>query len=106
MEYLLVHRGKEGHGYVYELSYDGKGEDGSSFVAGLGGVDASTTKQTWRGAGDASRGSASDLAASSRGDIGPLSGASRGEVASTGASQNREAASLRAREVRLRAVAG
>jgi DNA primase catalytic core len=35
MEYLVVHRGKQGQGYVYELSYDGQGKDGSLFLCGL-----------------------------------------------------------------------
>jgi DNA primase len=38
LEYLTVHR--EGHGFVYELLYDGKGADGRPFVPGLLDVEA------------------------------------------------------------------
>jgi DNA primase len=48
-EYLLVHRGSRGQSFVYELSFDGGGQDGSSFLNGLINADelgsvASTTK--------------------------------------------------------------
>ena len=50
MEYLAVHRGKQGQGYVYELAYDGGGKDGSPFVTGL--LDGSpATTETSRGSG-------------------------------------------------------
>jgi len=35
LEYLLVHRVKAGHGYEYELLYDGEGEARERFVMGL-----------------------------------------------------------------------
>jgi DNA primase catalytic core len=35
MEYLLVHKGGRGQSFVYELTYSGKGKDGSSFLLGL-----------------------------------------------------------------------
>jgi DNA primase catalytic core len=35
MEYVLVHRGGRGQSFVYELLYDGKGQDGRPFVPGL-----------------------------------------------------------------------
>ncbi len=35
MEYLLAHRGGRGQSFVYELLYDGEGEDGRAFVMGL-----------------------------------------------------------------------
>jgi len=35
LEYLLVHRGTRGQSFVYELCYDGRGKDGSSFLGGL-----------------------------------------------------------------------
>jgi DNA primase catalytic core len=38
LEYLTVHR--EGHGFVYELLYDGQGADGRPFVPGLLDVEA------------------------------------------------------------------
>ena len=35
MEYLLLHRGGRGQSFVYELMYDGHGNDGQLFVPGL-----------------------------------------------------------------------
>lgn len=35
LEYLLVHRGCRGRSYVYELAYDGGGQEGQPFVMGL-----------------------------------------------------------------------
>jgi hypothetical protein len=35
LEYVLVHRGRQGQGFVYELVYDGRGRDGAPFVCGL-----------------------------------------------------------------------
>ena len=35
LEYVLVHRGGRGQSFVYELLYDGKGQDGSPFLMGL-----------------------------------------------------------------------
>jgi DNA primase len=39
LEYLIVHRGKRGLTFEYELLYDGKGKDGSLFLMGLIDVD-------------------------------------------------------------------
>ena len=35
MEYALIHKGYRGQSFVYELLYDGEGQDGSPFVLGL-----------------------------------------------------------------------
>ena len=35
MEYLLVHRGRRGQSFEYELLYDGEGKEGASFLPGL-----------------------------------------------------------------------
>lgn len=32
---MLVHRGRQGQGYVYELAYDGQGRNGTPFLPGL-----------------------------------------------------------------------
>jgi DNA primase catalytic core len=40
LEYVLVHRGSRGQGFVYELLYDGQGQDGEPFVMGLVDVEA------------------------------------------------------------------
>jgi hypothetical protein len=39
MEYILVHHGGRGQSFVYELLYDGKGQDGSPFLMKLIDVD-------------------------------------------------------------------
>jgi DNA primase len=58
LEYVLVHRGTRGQSFEYELLYDGAGDTGRSFVAGLIDVDTLTT-------------------ASSRGQTGQFTGPSR-----------------------------
>jgi len=58
MEYLLVHHGSRGQSYVYELLYQGEGEQGKPFLMGL--IDVKTLrydekksgqKDTWSGSG-------------------------------------------------------
>jgi hypothetical protein len=39
LEYVLVHRGGRGQSFVYELLYEGQGQDGQPFVMGLIDVD-------------------------------------------------------------------
>ena len=41
LEYVLVHRGGRGQSFVYELLYEGQGQDGQPFVIGLVDDDAS-----------------------------------------------------------------
>jgi hypothetical protein len=65
LEYLIVHRGGRGQQFVYELLYDGKGQNGAPFVMGLIGVEAlvgQTTTVTSRGevVGNAGRTRAED----------------------------------------------
>ena len=43
MEYVLVHRGRRGQSFVYELLYDGQGADGQPFLMGL--IDAAKLGQ-------------------------------------------------------------
>ena len=40
LEYLVVHRGGRGQSFVYELVYEGQGEDGQPFLCGL--IDVAT----------------------------------------------------------------
>ena len=52
LEYVAVHRGRRGQGFVYELAYDGQGKDGRSFLVGLASTEmlaAVATTETWRG---------------------------------------------------------
>jgi hypothetical protein len=46
LEYVLVHRGGRGQGFVYELLYDGQGHEGEPFVMGL--VDVETLRASLR----------------------------------------------------------
>jgi DNA primase len=74
LEYVLVHRGKQGQGYVYELAYDGRGKDGAVFLPGLAGLSSTTTT---------SRGHAADFAGTGRGlDGAETSGGRSDETAS------------------------
>ena len=43
MEYVLAHRGKRGQCFVYELLYDGQGQDGKPFLIGLLDVESLRT---------------------------------------------------------------
>ena len=43
MEYVLVHRGRRGQSYEYELIYRGEGQDGESFLMGL--IDTKALKK-------------------------------------------------------------
>ncbi|MEK7537709.1 MAG: DNA primase, partial [Patescibacteria group bacterium] len=46
LEYLLVHRGTRGQSFVYELLYDGEGQEGQSFMMGLIDVQRLTVSDT------------------------------------------------------------
>ena len=75
LEYVLIHHGGRGQEFVYELMYQGQGEDGDPFLIGL--LDTNTLKddsttQTWRG-------SDRDLAGTCRGHDGPKTGGCRSE---------------------------
>ena len=43
MEYVLAHRGERGQCFVYELLYDGQGQDGKPFLIGLLDVESLRT---------------------------------------------------------------
>jgi hypothetical protein len=89
LEYVLVHRGKQGQGYVYELAYDGRGKDGGAFLPGLapvGAVEQATTTTTSRGHG-------ADFAGTRRGLDGAETPGGRSDEC---ASFPRESADLRA----------
>jgi len=70
MEYLLVHRGGRGQSIVYELLYQGEGEDGESFLVGL--IDVESLVYDEKRSGQNNRRSGS-----SRPQVAPKSGASR-----------------------------
>ena len=70
LEYLTVHR--EGHGFVYELLYDGQGEDGRPFVPGL--LDVEALRHDY---GTQRSGQNPDRSAPGRGAVGGRSGPGR-----------------------------
>jgi len=61
LEYVLVHRGRQGQGYVYELAYDGQGKDGAPFLPGLSAIDVEALATT-----STSHGSEADFAPAGR----------------------------------------
>jgi hypothetical protein len=86
MEYLIVHHGRRGQSFVYELLYDGEGRDGSRFVLGLldaAGIEAQAPgldcDSNLAGSDDKVAGSEEHLAGSKRGQNGPLAGGWRSD---------------------------
>ncbi len=80
LEYVLVHRGRQGQSYVYELCWSSEEGAGTS-LAGLvdaEGLDASSTTHTSRGTEATSRGSDPNFAGVGRPLVGPRSGGGRG----------------------------
>src|SRR5690606_12490543 len=73
LEYVAVHRGGRGQGFVYELVYDGQGKDGRPFMIGLAPIESladRATAKTWRGRGG-------EMAGGSRPADGPVAASSR-----------------------------
>jgi hypothetical protein len=71
---VLVHRGGRGSSFVYELIYDGAGQDGKPFVPGL--IDVAALRAIATATNLA--GVKSELAAPSRGQRGTNAAGSRG----------------------------
>jgi DNA primase catalytic core len=80
LEYLTVHRGSRGQGFVYELAYDGKGKDGTPFLSGL--IDLSRLGYDEKKSGVMAEWSGQEAKKSgpSRADVGGVSGGGRGEL--------------------------
>ena len=78
LEYLVGHRDGPGGKFVYELLYDGQGEDGRPFVPGLIDVAALGATSTTPN----SRGSDPEVAGRSRPGRGPIAGGSRPDESS------------------------
>jgi len=74
-EYVLARREGSGGKLIYELVYDGAGQDGKPFVPGL--IDIEQLKSTLTTVN--SRGSTPEVAGRLRGDRGPIAGGSRGD---------------------------
>jgi DNA primase catalytic core len=92
MEFLAVHRGRQGQGFVYELAYAGEGRDGGAFLPGLLDPDAlgaaTRTTETSRGSEPTSRGADGDFAGVGRPPVGTRSAGGRGDVSTSNAQQN------------------
>ena len=72
LEYAIVHHGARGQSFVYELAYDGKGQDGAPFLPGL--IEASRLPGV---VSENLAGFLLHLAGSLRGQSGPLAGGLR-----------------------------
>ena len=91
LEYVLVHRGARGKSYVYELLYDGEGEDGRAFLMGLIDPDDLDRHTT-------SRGSDGGFAGSSRPQRGVIAGSSRGAETGAKATPERDSGDSRPKD--------
>ena len=74
LEYVLVHRGSRGVSFLYELVYDGGGEDGRPFVPRLINLEALRATVTTPNLA----GVKGEFAGPTRGERGPNAGGSRG----------------------------
>ncbi len=80
LEYLAVHRGSRGQGFVYELAYDGKGKDGTPFLSGL--IEPGSLGYDEKKSGVLAGWSGLEAKKSgpSRAEVGGVSGGGRGEL--------------------------
>jgi DNA primase catalytic core len=80
LEYLAVHRGSRGQGFVYELAYDGKGKDGMPFLSGLIKLGSLGYDEKKSGVLAGWSGLEAKKSGPSRAEVGGVSGGGRGEV--------------------------
>jgi hypothetical protein len=92
LEYVLVHRGGRGQSFEYELLYDGQGQDGAPFLAGLIDVEA-LKKAPYDGH---LAGSKAHLTGGWRGQNGPKTGGWRGEPTTLSVKQGKPEPNLAA----------
>ena len=80
LEYLILHRGGRGQTFVYELAYQGKGEDGHPFLMGLLEINTLNPSVGKKKSGVNAHlsGQNLNLSGSSRGQVAPKSGGCRG----------------------------
>jgi hypothetical protein len=90
LEYLAVHRGSRGQGFVYELAYDGKGKDGTPFLSGLIELERLGYEEKKSGVLAGWSGRAAKPSGPSRAEVGGVSGGGRGEVLPAKAEGNGE----------------
>jgi DNA primase len=84
MEYLVTHRGTRGQSFVYELLWDGAGEDAGARLPGL--IEVETLQSA--GTTTSSRGAEGEFAGSTRPQNGANAGGSRGGKAKKNADKN------------------
>jgi len=77
LEYLIVHRGGHAQQYLYELAYDGKGDDGAPFLMGLIDSDALKAASNRAGLNKDPSGSGGGAAGSGRASGGAMSAGGR-----------------------------
>jgi DNA primase catalytic core len=80
LEYLAVHRGSRGQGFVYELAYDGKGKDGTPFLSGLIELGSLGYDEKKSGVLAGWSGLEAKKSGPSRAEVGGVSGGGRGEL--------------------------
>ena len=99
MEYLLPHRGRRGQSFVYELLYDGQGQDGKPFVIGLLDVESlrnggaktapdSAHDPNKSGVNGQKSGLEADQSAPGRGQVGPKTGEGRSSESTASPNNN------------------
>jgi hypothetical protein len=87
MEYVLVHRGGRGQSFVYELVYDGNGNDGQPFVPGL--IDVERLRAQHPHHYDANRSGQSEArSGSGRPAVGARSGSGRDDETAKSSEKN------------------
>jgi hypothetical protein len=79
MEYLLTHRGKRGQCFVYELLYEGQGQDGKPFMVGLIDVEKLRAEGPAEGYDAEQSGAKAEKSAPGRAEAGDQSGSGRGD---------------------------
>ena len=98
LEYLLVHRGGRGQSFVYELVYDGAGQSGERFVAGLtpreGSDSATTTTPSLGSSSETLGGGKNDFAGQLGAHTGAIPGGHRDGARNPAQRQNGSKASL------------
>ena len=77
LEYLIPHAGGRGRSYVYELAYNGEGEDGDPFVMGL--IDMQTLREQ-RAYDEKKSGAKANLSGVSRPQVGGVSGSGQSQT--------------------------
>jgi hypothetical protein len=90
MEYLITHRGGRGQTFVYELLYDGEGQQGEPFVLGLINVEKLKEKAKGHDYDSNLAGSDDNLTGPKRAQNAPKTGGVRGDPSSPNNEDNHD----------------